>query len=85
MWHCSSWSSIGPFISALYGVDSHKESSDRIVQAACSQPPDHTLIVIGHNAPYGKFHKHKMCQFYKDATERNTSFSTAQMPVAFCF
>ncbi|KAF5839488.1 hypothetical protein DUNSADRAFT_662 [Dunaliella salina] len=48
----SSWSSIAPFIAALYGVNSSKESAERIVAAARAQH-DHNLVIIGHNAPLG--------------------------------
>eukprot|EP00200_Dunaliella_tertiolecta_P010330 CAMPEP_0202382514 /NCGR_PEP_ID=MMETSP1127-20130417/43585_1 /ASSEMBLY_ACC=CAM_ASM_000462 /TAXON_ID=3047 /ORGANISM="Dunaliella tertiolecta, Strain CCMP1320" /LENGTH=450 /DNA_ID=CAMNT_0048981733 /DNA_START=114 /DNA_END=1466 /DNA_ORIENTATION=+ len=47
----SSWSSIAPFIAALYGVNSSKESAEHIVAAARSQ--GNNLVIIGHIAPLG--------------------------------
>eukprot|EP00967_Tisochrysis_lutea_P126914 scaffold215303_cov19-Tisochrysis_lutea.AAC.1 len=49
----SSWSSIAPFIAALYGVNSSKESAEHIVAAARSQ--GNNLVIIGHIAPLGEF------------------------------
>jgi uncharacterized protein (TIGR04168 family) len=49
----SSWSSIAPFMQALYHVGSMEQSGQLIAEAGAKQPEGHSLIFLSHNAPTG--------------------------------